>query len=227
MNLRGECFRKHKNRSTYKIKLGEQDYFIKQHLGVGWSEIFKNLLQIKLPIVSAKNEWLALLKLKALNIPAPIVVGYGESGINPATKKSFIITKALPDSESLETLCVDWKTKQLLISRVAHIANILHTNGMNHRDFYLCHFLLSNNNTLYLIDLHRAQIRDKTPARWIIKDLAGLYFSSLDKGLTQRDLLRFIKQYRQKSLREIVITEKAFWEDIKSRGERLYRDHAI
>lgn len=234
MSLRGECFRKHKNRATYKIKLGNNDYFIKQHLGVGWREIIKNILQGKLPIVSAKNEWLALQQLKKLNIPAPVVVGYGEWGMNPATKKSFIITKALPETISLETLGADWKNnppdfkmKQALIANVANIARKIHSSGMNHRDFYLCHFLLAEDKTLYLIDLHRAQMRATTPTRWVIKDLAGLYFSSLDVGLTKRDSFRFIKHYRQASLRSVLETEKQFWIKVKIRGERLYRDHAV
>jgi tRNA A-37 threonylcarbamoyl transferase component Bud32 len=231
MSLRGECFRHHKNRATYKISLGGDAYFIKQHQGVGWREIFKNLIQGRAPIVSAKNEWLALQKLQTLGIPAPIVVGYGECGFNPATKKSFILTKALPESVSLETLCADWKNqppgfklKQSLIKKIAHIAKTLHDNGINHRDFYLCHFLLAD-ETLYLIDLHRAQIRKNVPDRWLVKDLAGLYFSSINLGFTKHDYLRFIKYYRAASLRDIVKKEKAFWEIIKKRGECLYRDH--
>jgi hypothetical protein len=43
-----------------------------------------------------------------------------------------------------------------------------------------------------LIDLHRAQLRKKTPRRWVVKDVAGLYFSVMDIGLTQRDLFRFV-----------------------------------
>lgn len=231
MALRGECFRHHKNRATYKITLGTEDYFIKQHQGVGWKEIVKNLIQGRAPIVSAKNEWLALQRLEKLGISAPLVVGYGECGFNPATKKSFILTKALPESVSLETLCESWKSeppsfqlKQALIKKIAHIAKTLHDNGINHRDFYLCHFLLAE-ETLYLIDLHRAQIRKKVPVRWLIKDLAGLYFSCIHNGFTQRDYLRFIKHYRDASLRDILKNEKMFWMKVKKRGEDLYRDH--
>ncbi|MST95429.1 MAG: hypothetical protein EXS33_09230 [Pedosphaera sp.] len=40
---------------------------------------------------------------------------------------------------------------------------------------------------LFVIDLHRAQLRDRVPARWLVKDLGGLLFSALDCGLTRRD----------------------------------------
>ncbi|MCH9022977.1 MAG: hypothetical protein IID32_09455 [Planctomycetes bacterium] len=63
---------------------------------------------------------------------------------------------------------------------------------------YLCHFLLKPTDhtapALYLIDLHRLQIRKKTPPRWIIKDLAQLHYSALNL-LTKTDMLRFLLQY--------------------------------
>src|SRR5688572_2870138 len=92
MALSGETVRALEGRSTQKIVLGEKTYFIKQHRGIGWREIFKNLLQGRLPIISAKNEWEALLNLEKLGIPVPKVVAYGMSGMNPATLQSFVMT---------------------------------------------------------------------------------------------------------------------------------------
>lgn len=234
MSLRGEIYRELEGRRTQKITLGGKNYFIKQHTGVGWKEIFKNLLQFRLPVFSASNEWCAVNRLHELGIPTMDVVGYGCRGINPARLHSFLITRELPKHTSLEDFCKNWekeppdfRLKQTIIKKVAHIAREIHTNGINHRDFYLCHFLLEilddkNNFTLYLIDLHRAAIRRRTPLRWIIKDLAGLYFSSKNSGLTKRDLLRFMKEYRNNSLSEL-ITDRSFWLKVKKRGDELYR----
>ena len=182
---------------------------------------------------SAKNEWKAIQTLHTLNISTQKIMGYGSRGCNPAQIQSFLITEELPENSSLETLCASWPAhppalalKRKLIRDVAHIARTLHTHGINHRDFYLCHFLLAKDGALYLIDLHRAQIRSCVPERWVIKDLAGLYFSSKDIGLTSRDLLRFIKEYRNKPLRELLNKESAFWQKVKQRGDKLYRQHA-
>ena len=60
MSLQGETFRHQKGRLTQRIILGGKSYFIKQHTGVGWKEIIKNLSQGRWPVVSAKNEWQAL-----------------------------------------------------------------------------------------------------------------------------------------------------------------------
>ena len=126
-----------------------KDYFIKQHHGVGWKEIFKNIVQGRWPIISAKNEWEAIAALKAAGVSVPTVVAYGERGFNPARRESFILMEALAPTMSLETLSETWvkhapsfAVKQTLISAVATIARRMHQHGINHRDFYLCHFLL-------------------------------------------------------------------------------------
>lgn len=239
MGLHGEVYRELENRRTQRILLNNKSYFLKQHFGVGWKEIIKNLLQLRLPIVSARNEWLALERLRQLDIPVAKIAGYGVLGVNPATRQSFLLTHELPPHISLEDFCKNWKTeppsfqlKQKLIKEVAKIAQVMHTHGINHRDFYICHFLLDlaslhSNQALRVsvIDLHRAQIRHAVPERWLIKDLAGLYFSSKDVGLTTRDLLRFMKEYRNKSLRLILNKERAFWQRIKERGNQLYQRH--
>lgn len=242
MSLKGECFRHQKGRITQKITLGGKHYFLKTHQGVGFQEIIKNLLQLRLPIISAKNEWQAILKLNSLNIAVPRVLAYGERGLNPAKRESFILLEELTKVISLEELVLDWQKnppsfslKQALIKEVAHIAAHLHRHGMNHRDFYLCHFLLSlpfdkdhpkDKMKLFLIDLHRASIRSLTPERWIIKDLGGLYFSSKAVLLSQRDLYRFMKYYHGLSLRELFNTKKLFWQKVNARGNS-YRDRTV
>jgi hypothetical protein len=77
---------------------------------------------------------------------------------------------------------------------------------------------------LFLIDLHRVQIRRNTPMRWRVKDIAGLYFSSMDIGLTQRDLLRFIRLYRNKPLKVSLREDRVFWRRVTRRGISLYRE---
>lgn len=233
MALSGHSYRALEGRATLRVNLRGQDYFIKQHRGVGWREIFKNLLQLRWPVISARNEWMALQKLQTLGILAPKVVGYGERGWNPAKRESFVIMEAVAPVVSLEELTATWKKqppsfalKRQLIQETARIARTMHENGMNHRDFYICHLLLNPSLQLYLIDLHRAQIRRRVPQRWVIKDLAALYFSSLDAGLTKRDLFRFMKDYRNLPLRDILRHEKDFWQKVKNRGDELYRDHA-
>jgi heptose I phosphotransferase len=236
MSLQGEVYRALEGRSTQRLAIANQSYFIKKHQGVGWREIIKNLLQGRLPVVSAKNEYRALTKLQKCQILVPEVIAYGCKGYNPADMQSFIMTRELPRHISLEDFCKHWSQcppsfnfKKKLIKAIANIARIMHGQGINHRDFYICHFLLDISSLikshikLYLIDLHRAQLRKHVPLRWAIKDLAGLYFSSKEVGLTQRDIFRFIVEYRKMRLNDVMKKELSFWRKVKKRGDNLYR----
>jgi heptose I phosphotransferase len=238
--LEGEVFRAVKSRRTFRFELNGKSYFAKIHHGIGWREIIKNLLQFKMPVLSARNEYEAIRRLEKLGVATMHVAAFGERGKNPARIESFIITDELTGTVSLEDFCRDWKTvpppfalKRTLIEYLANVSRMLHQNGINHRDYYLCHFLLDRSNgqgngiKASLIDLHRAQLREKTPARWAVKDLAGLYFSAMETGVTQRDLFRFMKIYAGVSLRETLRKDRAFWRAVRRTAVRLYQKEAV
>jgi len=243
MQLDGELYRDVANRRTLRFELGGRRYFLKAHYGVGWKEIFKNLLHLRLPVVGARNEWLAIQRLEQLGVETMTLVGYGERGSNPATRQSFVITEALEETESLEDFCGAWeqdppvtragiRLKRELINRVARISRLMHTHGINHRDYYICHFLLDVSGDvltrlpeslrLSLIDLHRVQLRKYTPERWLVKDIGGLYFSSMRIGLTRRDIYRFMAAYRGKPLRATLAEDARFWSRCRLRAYSLY-----
>jgi heptose I phosphotransferase len=230
MHMQGDIFRDVSGRQTLRFTLNEKSYFAKLHFGVGWSEIFKNLLTGRKPILGAETEWKAIHRLTDLGIPTTPAIAYARRGCNPARQQSFIITRDLGDIISLETLCADWKAnlpnpafKRRLILAVAEIARKLHDNGLNHRDFYICHLCLDRARLqhgeilLYLIDLHRVGIRDTIRPTARMKDIAALYFSALDIGLTRRDCLRFIRHYR-----DTLRTEQKFWRLVDIRARKLY-----
>lgn len=231
--IRGENFRKIARRRTVKFEHNGQYYFAKIHFGVGWAEILKNLFQGRLPVLGARNEWEALARLHEIGVMSMEPVLYCNEGWNPASRHSCVITKSLENTISLEDLVGEGELKaglkRYLITELARTARKLHAAGINHRDFYLCHFLMDKTDrSLFLIDLHRAQIRKRTPDRWRAKDLGGLLFSAFDSGLSKRDLLRFIKIYNGEgsSLRQALATQQGFWKEVRDRAVRLYlQDH--
>ncbi|HEY0843049.1 lipopolysaccharide core heptose(I) kinase RfaP [Methylotenera sp.] len=231
MQLQGRVYRNVTGRRTVQVQFGDESYFVKQHFGVGWKEIFKSFLSFKVPILGALTEVSAIQKLNEIGIETTPLVGYGVRGCNPATQQSFIITKDLGDIISLEDLCATWKGnppdvrfKKRLIIAVAELARKLHKNGLNHRDFYLCHLCLDaqalqrNQIKLYLIDLHRMQIRAQPALKLVMKDIAGLYFSSMDVGLTARDYLRFKRHYAV----DFDGVSLGFWQSVAARADKLY-----
>lgn len=229
-------FRNKEGRKTLRCEVAGKGYFLKFHSGVGYAEIVKNLLQGRLPVLGAANEYNAVTALQSLGIDTLTITAYAASGVNPATRQSMILSEELGDTVSLEDYCSDWslrppsiRDRVRLLRKVAQIARQMHTAGINHRDFYLCHFHLDaaslNSNVVrcYLIDLHRAQIREQIPSRWREKDLSGLYYSAMDIGLSQRDLLRFMHYYTPGGIRQALREHETLWRRVDARAQRLYR----
>tara|TARA_B110000977_G_C10938455_1_gene439876 strand:+ start:145 stop:975 length:831 start_codon:yes stop_codon:yes gene_type:complete len=223
MGLKGKAFRDVPGRKTSQVELLGKSYFIKQHFGVGWSEIIKNIISLKKPILGAMTEVDAIHKVTSLGIATTPVVAYGQRGCNPANIQSFLLTEDLGDITSLEELCANWKEnppdaryKRHLVIAVAKLARNIHEHGVNHRDFYLCHLCLHNkasNLQLYLIDLHRALIHEKPSNKANMKDIAALYFSAMDTVLTAKDYLRFKRYYQPQ--------DEQFWQQVAHRAKAL------
>ena len=229
--LEGEVFRNVKNRKTFRIEIGGRGFFVKIHRGVGWREIFKNLFQFKLPVTGAANEFQALAKLSELGIATMKSAAFAERFFNPAKRESFLITEELTEVVTLE----DWGAenpvsplRSRLIRAVARSAGAMHRAGINHRDCYICHYMLhlpTQNNrepTVYVIDLHRAQIRKRVPYRYWVKDVAGLLFSAWSAGLTRREALRFIREYSRRPLKIELRENRKFWQDVEKTAVKLY-----
>lgn len=234
--LDGQVYRELEGRRTLRTEVAGRGYFVKIHRGIGWGEIVKNLLTAKAPVLGAGQEWTAIRRLTEAGVPTMTAVAFGERGLNPAAQHSFIVTEELAPTVSLEDFSLDWRSnpptprlKRALIRRVAEMVGAMHRAGVNHRDCYICHFLLHTDKAvsaddfrLSLIDLHRAQTRERVPRRWRDKDLAALYFSALDIGLTRRDLLRFLKDYFRRPLRDTLRDEARLLGWLERKAAKLY-----
>ncbi|HMV07119.1 MAG TPA: lipopolysaccharide core heptose(I) kinase RfaP [Accumulibacter sp.] len=233
--LRGEVFRELAGRRTLRTEVDGRGYFVKIHRGVGWSEIVKNLVSLHRPVLGAGDEWRAVQRLHAAGIDTLRVVAYAQRGDDPARRASFIVSEELAPTISLEDYCAEWprqtpdlRLKRALIRGVGEIASRMHQAGVNHRDFYLCHFLLHldppptpERLRLSLIDLHRAQVRPHTPQRWRDKDLAALYFSVLGLGLSRSDYCRFLVAYFARPLRQVLRDEARLIAHLRREAQRL------
>lgn len=227
MQLQGKAFRDVVGRKTMQVTLGEKSYFIKQHFGVGWAEIVKNLTSFKLPILGALTEVRAIEQLNKIGIATTPLIAFGQRGCNPARLQSFVLTEDLGDIASLEDVCADWpinppdaQFKQQLIIAMAQLAAKLHGAGLCHRDFYLCHFVLKKADlaehkaNLILIDLHRTLFNQPSGGNAVMKDMAGLIFSAKDSGFTAQDWALFKQHYLPQSAQ--------FWAKVEARANQLY-----
>lgn len=229
----GEVFRAVANRRTLRFAARGNDFFLKWHGPVGWGEIWKNLLVGRLPVVSARNEYMACRHLAERGIAAPILAAAGSRGLNPARRESFVVLEALTGRTDLERVAANaamLSADQLraLVEGVARFARCLHEAGVAHRDFYLCHLLLDDERwargvvDLAVLDLHRARVFRTLPARWRERDLAALLFSATGLELTPRLLFRFVHVYTGGSL-DAIRESGTFWSRVVQRAERLRR----
>jgi heptose I phosphotransferase len=242
LRLDGETYRRHKNRRTFRVVVGGTAYFVKVHGRTSWREVLKNRLRLREPVLNARPEFEAIGRLQSLGVPTVKVAGYGLRGQAPTGMESFIITESLESHLTLDEAVRQWEalpdavrirlTGQATLE-IAEIARKMHEHGLNHRDFYLCHFMLEQRDWpryhgeeplgLRVIDLHRVQLRHRVPARWIMKDLAGLLFSSLDAGLGSPAYLRFLEAYFRRPWREVLDVHRGMLRRTVRRAIRQYR----
>lgn len=226
MRLSGKAFRDVPGRKTMRVQINNKNYFIKQHVGVGWGEVLKNLLSLKLPILGAMTEVRAIQKLTVIGIATTPLVAYGQRGCNPARQQSFVLTEDLGDIVTLEDIFLagseaapNMPSKAVFLQVLAQLAAKFHGAGLCHRDFYLCHFVLKKselqvgNLNLHLIDLHRMLQNQSPNGHAVMKDMAGLYFSMLQIGLTTEDFSVIKQHYLPQT--------DAFWANVETRANKL------
>ena len=183
---------------------------------------------------NARLEWKAMEICDALGIKNTPFRVFGEKFSGIKEKASFLLTESLPPGKTVEDhlrdgLRLDLKKKKELISRIAHIARRLHTEGYTHKDFYLGHFYvvgdLAGEYQLHLLDLQRLCKGAKLLNRWSLKDITALYFSSLPfvptGQITRSDMLRFYLRYvDQTKLRKC---DKKFLRAVTVKERRMAR----
>lgn len=244
MALQGEVYRAKEGRRTIMFEHQGREYFAKIHHGIGWGEIWKNLTSIRLPVTNASNEWKAVDLLEKSVVATVKIVGKGMRGSNPAKCESFVIMEALDEQVEVEDFLKEMggldgrrrvELKRAIVRQVADAARRMHGAGMNHRDFYLCHFHILERDwsewspeeelRLPLIDLHRAQIRNSVPRRWLIKDLGALLFSAVDCQISDRDLVTFLKVYIGPNWRMRLREDAGLWLSVVRRAAKFYQLH--
>lgn len=237
--LDGVIYRHVKNRQTKAITVNGQSYFVKLHAPLSWKEALKSLLQGRSPMIGAIHEWKAIACCEQTDLLTTPRIAYGAWGYG-IWQRSLLITSALTNLCSLEEIGHYWQKnspsypiKSQVIRTVANTAHRFHAQGMNHCDFYVCHFLVPQtvltttkplaNITIHIIDLHRVQIRKTVPTRWLIKDLSALLFSILDYPITYHDCLLFLRYYYPSQSLKQILLNKSLWQKIIKRALKLYQ----
>jgi heptose I phosphotransferase len=204
MTFLGDEIVKHKiaGREVVSFSHGPRTYFLKRVSGSGWEDVL--------------HECRVLSHLRGVDVPVPEPVACGAGDQHAA-----LVTPGLPAERSLEDLLLGpplpRERLRELVTRSAALLRQLHDCGVNHRDYYVGHLLVDDQDRLHLVDLGRAEIRRRVPRRRVIKDLAAFLFSVPERVVDPelRDL--FLRSYlgeeggaRVKEL-AAAVTRKSRW----------------
>jgi len=164
----------------------------------------------------ALQEWEHLRWAREHGLPVPEAVAGGEV-IGPWGRlQSFLavreLTGMLPLHQAVPVAAAGLdaaafrRWKRGLAAELARLAAELHRRRHFHKDLYLCHFYVAEEDTarlpdwrgrVRLIDLHRLGHHRWTWPHWLAKDLAQLWYSSEIPGVEMRDRVAFWRAYHK------------------------------
>lgn len=133
--------------------------------------------------------------LESASIPTAPLVAYG----NLRDGRSFVIFDDLAGYTPADKLVERGVPFEPLLNPTADLAAKLHDAGLHHRDLYLCHFMAKvegGNVDLKLIDTARLKPLPRFLARrWIVKDLAQLWYSTMKLAVTDGQRAAWLARY--------------------------------
>jgi hypothetical protein len=189
--------------------------YLKRHYRLPWRHGLLALLRPGGNWSPAMQEWENLEWARREGLPVPRAAAGGEFVGPWGRLQSFLaveeLTGMLPLHQAVPLAAgrlggaafARWKRG--LVAEMAAITCALHRRRRFHKDLYLCHFYVAEEDTgrvpadwagkVRLIDLHRLGHHPWLRLWWRAKDVAQLLYSSDVHGVTARDRLRFWRLY--------------------------------
>jgi tRNA A-37 threonylcarbamoyl transferase component Bud32 len=165
-----------------------------------------------------KKEFYLAGKLISLSIPTPEPLGYGVSDTG-----SYVMQEWVDGSTFLDMYGAgDQKT--MLLLKLADFLNELKQRHIRHNDLHLNNIIYKS-GTLYLVDLHKMQIKNTFSSGDEISNLAHS-ITMVYQDLTEKEKDAFFQRYGNKSINEPLESElkrlRQRW--IRKKMERAFDD---
>ena len=148
----------------------------------------------------AMQEWRALHDVRSLGIPTAVPIAVGQERVSGLVRRSFLMTAEIAGAVEGHTWMAALPTEERrqFLRRVATMARRFHGAGLVHKDFYIGHVLVApvgGAPDLFLIDLQRVMKPSWFRARWLLKDLGAMAYSTLNAKATSGMLMRAYLDY--------------------------------
>lgn len=167
-------------RTVYRVPFPTdegKEIILKDHRLHTWDQHLRYMI---LPS-KARAEWRAMRRLQAIGFPTAIPVAFGEARQGGVLRGCHFASIAIPDAVPFPELYEkeaggNTKRKEDLLRSLAELLARLHDRGVYHRDMHVGNVLVAN-ETLHLIDLHRARFRHAVSRFMRLTDLGKLCHS--------------------------------------------------
>ena len=203
----GKVFRNFPGRRTVRLELkarnGKVEAIFLKRYESNYLSLFGRLLRlVRWPGAGdeAQREWEMIQAVAGCGIQTAVPIALGQAGGKGHAIRSFLMTAEISKAEEGSTYAsrLNPLRRRAFLLRVAELARRFHSAGFVHKDFYLGHVLVSENEgkaDLFLIDLQRVTEPCCFGDRWRTKDLGGLAYSMLNAGARRTDLMACFLAY--------------------------------
>jgi tRNA A-37 threonylcarbamoyl transferase component Bud32 len=165
-----------------------------------------------------RKEYLAGKRLLALSVTTPQPLGYGIS-----KRGSYVIQERI-EGDTFFNVFHKSKDRKGLLLKLADLLRILTIQRVVHNDLHLDNIILHNDN-LYLIDLHKMQIKGYLSLKDEVSNLSHA-ITMLYDDMTADEKNYFFSKYGKQDIRPSVEKEMGrLWERwIRKKQERAFRN---
>jgi heptose I phosphotransferase len=199
----------HRYRSVSRLELkaaagGPLVIYLKRQWGIEARASLRDLLGSRWPALPARREWNNAMRLVRADIPVarPVVWGVDHTGTEPRALIAFAEVKGLSLARWIDEHAATpprgraRKDRKVLAEAVGRAVRRLHDAGLSFPDLYGKHLFIENLDRLrprvVLIDVQR--LRGRRPG-YVAEDLAALFVSTDEPGVTRTDRLRVLRGY--------------------------------
>lgn len=219
-----------RSRTAIETTAPDSTVFLKRYDQAPKGFQLKNWLQGGKRRSNSMIELEPMVRLAILGVGVPHPVAYGQVWHGLFEYRSFLATEKIPDAQSLEKklpACFESNSEsnvrqqRKFIKTLAEFVRRFHKLGYRHRDLYLSHIFRNTRGDLFLIDLARVFQPRVRRRRFLIKDLAQLYFSLPGQAFTRTDRLRLYLAYTKRP--KLNSRDKVFVKKLLAKVARMTR----
>ncbi len=208
--LRARPFKRKRDREIRVLNLDGKTYYLKRYFRLPrWRKS------------GAETEWEGAMRLlrAGFSVPLPVCLGL---------ERTFWAGRAFTLFRSAQGVRLEDLFRQQfwppLVTPLAEVAGRFHAQGFSHQDFYLCHFFWDEEEgRLTIIDLQRLRWAKRPKKRWVVKDLAELFYS-VRETLSQDEAISFQEEFLRTYASYLPwVKEKGFWSRVEKKIKRIAR----